>query len=80
VPLARIQTFLFVIDRAQTLEDRYVDQDGPVTKVPERGNLAGRCRAFFQEETKAARKYLCRGTLETTTLWPIRTRKDHYND
>ena len=72
--------FMFVIDRAQTLEDRYVREVGPVANVPAGGDLAGRYRAFFQEETKAAWKYLCRGTLETRTLWPIRTWKDYYND
>jgi hypothetical protein len=72
--------FLFVIDRAQTLADRYVNQQMPVTPGSQGGTPAGRYRPFFQEETKAAWKYLCRGTLETRTLWPMRTWKDHYND
>jgi hypothetical protein len=71
--------FMFVIDRAQTLEDRYVQDADPVATVPA-GNPTGRYVAFFKEETKAAWKYLCRGTLETRTLWPIRTWKDYYND
>jgi hypothetical protein len=72
--------FMFVIERAQTLEDRYVNEMGPVANAPAGGHLAGKYRAFFQEETKAAWKYLCRGALETRTLWPIRTWKDYYND
>jgi hypothetical protein len=73
--------FLFDIHRAQTLQDQYVDQKlGPVEYGPKGGSLAGNYRAFISQETRAAWEHLCRSTLETRTLWPIRTWKDHYND
>jgi hypothetical protein len=73
--------FLFDVNRAQSLQDQYVNQKlGAVEYGPKGGSLAGNYRMFFQQETRAAWEYLCRSTLETRTLWPIRTWKDHYND
>jgi hypothetical protein len=72
--------FLFDITGHRSAGPVRGPETGPVEYGPEGGSLAGNYRAFFSQETRAAWEFLCRSTLETRTLWPIRIWKGHYND